>query len=178
MGMGSLTKNMSVFTFVCPPVRPRHRLIHRIFKSLLAGVVQESPPRTNCLASQEHTLTVTLASILPTCVTSVSPFPLITHLTFDPKADYVFPGGPIATLTTASGSDGNNGTSTSIPPSSTRKPTSTTSVVSPAVPTGTGSPATNGSSNRSLKNKRSLLKRSNWKNRRSESTRPHVEQMR
>jgi len=97
---------------------------------------------------------------------------IYTPNVFDPKAEYVFPGGPIAKLAASSGGGDNDGTSTSIPSSSTRKPTSTTNVMSPAVPTGTGNPATNGSSACSLKNNRSLLKRSNWKNRRSEYTRP------
>jgi hypothetical protein len=45
--------------------------------------------------------------------------------------------------------------------------------VSPAVPTGTGDSGSDGSSSCSLKNNRSLLKRSNQKNRRSDQTRPH-----
>ena len=93
---------------------------------------------------------------------------------FDPNSDYVFPGGPIAKLVASSGGGNDDGTSTSISLSSTRKPSSTTSVTSPAVPTGTGDPATDGSPTCSLKNDRSLLKRSNWKSRRSDHhTRPH-----
>lgn len=97
---------------------------------------------------------------------------IFTPNVFDSNAEYVFPGGPVATLVPSSGG-GNNGTDTSISSSSTRKPMSTTSVMSPPVPTGTGNPANDGPSSCSLKNKRSLLKRSGGKNRRSDPTRPH-----
>jgi len=91
---------------------------------------------------------------------------------FNSGATYVFPGGPVAKFVT-SPSDGNgNGTSSGILPSSTRRPTSTTNVMSTAVPTNTRDPQTT-PSNCSLKNNRSLLKRSTWKNRRSDPTRPH-----
>lgn len=89
---------------------------------------------------------------------------------FNPSAQYVFPGGPIAKFVTSSGDDNGDGPSSS---SSTRRPTPTSSVASPAVPSGTGEPATEGPSHCSLKNSRSLLKRSNWKDRRSDNTRPH-----
>ena len=92
---------------------------------------------------------------------------------YDTSAQYVFPGGPIAKLAASSGGGNDNGTSTSISSSSARKPTSTSNVMSPAVPTGTGNPETGGSSSCSLKNDRSLLKRSTGKTRRSDHhTRP------
>lgn len=97
---------------------------------------------------------------------------LYTPDIYNAEFQYVFPGGPIATLADSNGGD-NDGTSTSILPSSTRKPTSTTSVMSPAMPTGTGNPKNNGTSSCSLKRNKSLLKRSGRKNRRSDPTRPH-----
>jgi hypothetical protein len=99
---------------------------------------------------------------------------IFTPNVFDPNSNYVFPGGPIAKLVTSSGGGNDDGTSTSISSSSTRKPSSTTSVTSPAVPTGTGDPESDGSPTCSLKNDRSLAKRSSWKSRRSDHhTRPH-----
>jgi len=92
---------------------------------------------------------------------------------FDPSAKYEFPGGPVATLATSSGGGGSDGASSSVSMSSTRRPTSTTSGMSPAVPTGTGSSGSGNPSTCSLKNSRSLAKRSSLKNRRSDPTRPH-----
>jgi len=64
---------------------------------------------------------------------------------FDSSVPYVFPGGPVATFVTSSGG-GNNGTANS---------------------------NTNDPSTCSLKNNKSLLKRSSRNNRRSDHTRPH-----
>jgi hypothetical protein len=95
---------------------------------------------------------------------------LFTPDVYNPGFQYTFPGGPIATLVTSDGGN-NNGTSMSVSSSSTPKPTSTTSVMSPPVPSGTGSPDDTGSSSCMLKRNKNLVKRSKFL--RSDPTRPH-----
>jgi len=72
---------------------------------------------------------------------------IFTPDVFNPGFQYVFPGGPIATLVTSP--DGNNNNN------------------------GTGNPNSSGSLSCSLKTNKTLLKRSSARNRRSDPTRPH-----